>query len=59
MKKIFFKVLVLCMVFVTLSCEKTKTHKDKLQVHYENLDPQELTIKNIMKPCFPSTLRIL
>lgn len=52
MKKIFFKVLVLLMVFVTLSCEKTKTHKDKLQVHYENLEPQELTIKKYNEALF-------
>ena len=52
MKKIFFKVLVLLMVFVTLSCEKTKTHKDKLQVHYENLDPQELTVKKYNEALF-------
>ena len=52
MKKIFFKLLVLCMVFVTLSCEKTKTHKDKLQVHYENLEPQELTVKKYNEALF-------
>lgn len=40
------------MVFVTLSCEKTKTHKDKLQVHYENLDPQELTVKKYNEALF-------
>ena len=52
MKKLFFKVLVLLMVFVTLSCEKTKTYKDKLQVHYENLEPQELTIKKYNEALF-------
>lgn len=35
-----------------LSCEKTKTYKDKLQVHYENLEPQEITVKEYNKALF-------
>ena len=52
MKKLFLKVLVLLMVFVTLSCEKSKTYKDKLQVHHENLEPQELVIKKYNEALF-------
>ena len=41
MKKILFIVLA----FVLSSCVKTKTYKDKLQVHHENLEPQEIVVK--------------
>ena len=39
------KILLIALVFVLSSCVKTKTYKDKLQVHHENLEPQEITIK--------------
>lgn len=35
-----------------LSCENTKTYKDKLQVHHENLEPQELVIKKYNEALF-------
>ncbi len=52
MKKILFKILILVLVIVTSSCDKTKTYKDKLQVHYENLEPQEITIKKYNEALF-------
>ena len=39
------KVLLIALAFVLSSCVKTKTYKDKLQVHHENLEPQEIVVK--------------
>lgn len=42
-------------MFVTallLSCQKTKSYKDKLYVHHENLEPQNLEIKSYHKALF-------
>lgn len=50
------KKLLFITIFVTslplLSCVKTKSHKDKLQVHHERLDPQELKIKKYNEALF-------
>ena len=35
-----------------LSCENTKTYKDKLQVHHENLEPQEITVRSYNEALF-------
>lgn len=51
MKKLFF-VVTFIFSLVLLSCENTKSYKDKLQVHYENLDPQELTVKKYNEALF-------
>ena len=48
MKKILFIVLA----FVLSSCVKTKTYKDKLQVHYENLEPKEIVVKKYIEALF-------
>lgn len=48
MKKILFIVLA----FVLSSCVKTKTYKDKLQVHHENLEPQEIVVKKYNEALF-------
>ena len=39
------KILFIALAFVLSSCVKTKTYKDKLQVHHENLEPQEIVVK--------------
>ena len=52
MKKLFLKLLPLFMAFMILSCEKSKTYKDKLQVHHENLEPQEITLKRYHESLF-------
>ena len=52
MKKLLFKILFFVLVFVVSSCENTKTYKDKLQVHYENLEPQEITVKSYNEVLF-------
>lgn len=51
MKKIFF-ISTLVFSLSLLSCNNTKTYKDKLQISHENLDPQELTIKEYNKVLF-------
>lgn len=45
MKKIFV-ISSLLFIFILASCQKTRTYKDKLQVHYENLEPQNIVAKN-------------
>lgn len=35
-----------------MSCQKTKSYKDKLYIHYENLEPQNLEIKSYNKALF-------
>lgn len=52
MKKLLSKILAFVLVLVVASCENTKTYKDKLQVHHEYLDPQELTIKKYHEALF-------
>ncbi len=39
------KILFIALAFVLSSCVKTKTYKDKLQVHHENVGPQEIVVK--------------
>lgn len=51
MKKINI-LIVIIFVLACISCQKTKTYKDKLQIHYENLDPQELVIKKYNEALF-------
>ncbi len=49
------RLLFISMFIVSLalsSCEKAKTHKSKLQVRYEKLDPQELKIKKYNEDLF-------
>lgn len=51
MKKTSATLLIL-FVLTAISCQKTKTYKDKLNVHYEHLEPQEIEIKNYSKALF-------
>ena len=51
MKKLLF-IITLIFSIVLSSCIKTKTYKDKLQVHHENLEPQELIIKKYNEALF-------
>lgn len=51
MKNTFFAAIFIFSLAL-LSCENTKTYKDKLQVHYENLEPQEITIRNYNEALF-------
>ena len=51
MKKILF-ISALVFSLSLISCEKTRTYKDKLQVHHENLEPQDLTIKEYNRALF-------
>ena len=46
------KVLLIALAFVLSSCVKTKTYKDKLQVHHENLEPQEIVVKKYNEALF-------
>ena len=46
------KVLLIALAFVLSSCVKTKTYKDKLQVHHENLEPQEIVVKKYNEVLF-------
>ena len=49
------KRIVLISMFVVvllMSCQKTNSYKDKLYVHYENLEPQNLEIKSYNKALF-------
>lgn len=39
-------ILTFILSFCLLSCNQSKTYKDKLQVHHENLEPQEINIRN-------------
>lgn len=40
------------MILTVVSCQKNKTYKDKLQVHHEHLEPQEINIKNYSQALF-------
>ena len=40
------------MTLTVVSCQKNKTYKDKLQVHHEHLEPQEINIKNYSQALF-------
>lgn len=51
MRKIFVTLMVLSSLVIT-SCQKSNTYKNKLQVHHEHLEPQEITIKNYSKALF-------
>lgn len=51
MNKIPF-IITFILSITLLSCENTKTYKDKLQVHHENLEPQELVIKKYNEALF-------
>ena len=46
--------IILCLIFsLTLaSCQKTNSHKTKLNIHYKNLDPQNIEIKNYADALF-------
>ena len=46
------KVLLIALAFVLSSCVKTKTYKDKLQVHHENLEPQDIVVKKYNEALF-------
>ena len=46
------KVFLIALAFVLSSCVKTKTYKDKLQVHHENLEPQEIVVKKYNEALF-------
>lgn len=46
------KVLLIALAFALSSCVKTKTYKDKLQVHHENLEPQEIVVKKYNEALF-------
>lgn len=46
------KVLLIALAFVLSSCVKTKTYKDKLQVHHESLEPQEIVVKKYNEALF-------
>ena len=46
------KILFIALAFVLSSCVKTKTYKDKLQVHHENLEPQEIVVKKYNEALF-------
>lgn len=50
MRKIF--VLAILFTLIVTSCQNDKTYKNKLQVHYEHLDPQEIIIKDYAKALF-------
>ena len=52
MKKVHFIIFAIVFSFALSSCVKTKTYKDKLQVHHENLEPQEITVKRYNKALF-------
>lgn len=45
-------ILPILLLLVFSSCQKTKTYKDKLQVHYENLEPHEIVSRNYAKALF-------
>ena len=40
------------MTLTVVSCQRNKTYKDKLQVHHEHLEPQEINIKNYSQALF-------
>ncbi len=46
------KILLIALALVLSSCVKTKTYKDKLQVHHENLEPQEIVVKKYNEALF-------
>lgn len=50
MRKIF--VLTILLSLIVTSCQNDKTYKNKLQVHYEHLDPQEIIIKDYAQALF-------
>lgn len=51
MKKL---ILIIPIIFslTIISCQRIEPHKEKLQVHYENLEPQEIEIKNYADALF-------
>ncbi len=51
MKKLLF-VAAFISSLALLSCDNAKSYKDKLQVHHENLEPQELDIKKYNEALF-------
>lgn len=51
MKRIFFVITLLYLIIFT-SCHNTKSYKDKLFVNHENLDPQDLVIKDYASALF-------
>ena len=50
MRKIF--VLTILLSLIITSCQSDKTYKNKLQVHHEHLEPQEIIIKDYAKALF-------
>ena len=40
------------MTLTVVSCQKNNTYKNKLQVHHEHLEPQEINIKNYSQALF-------
>ena len=50
MRKIF--VLTILFSLIVTSCQNDKTYKNKLQVHHEHLEPQEIIIKDYAKALF-------
>lgn len=50
MKRIVF--ISMFVALLLMSCQKTNSYKDKLLVHYENLEPQSLEIKSYSKALF-------
>lgn len=51
MRKIFI-IVSLIFSLALLSCHKTNTYKDKLEINYENLEPQEIIVKEYNKELF-------
>lgn len=51
MKKLLF-ISTFIITLAMLSCNKTSSYKDKLNVHHENLEPKELEIKHYNKELF-------
>lgn len=51
MKRIFF-LATFVLALTLMSCENTKTYKDNLKIHYENLEPQEIVIKRYNEALF-------
>ena len=51
MKKIFVTLLLISSLSI-VSCQRSKTYKDKLQVHHEHLEPQNIDVKNYSSALF-------
>ena len=51
MKKLLF-ISMFIVTLALLSCNKTSSYKNKLNVHHEDLEPKELEIKHYNKELF-------